>query len=156
MRSVIDRLTILLYQNSSEVARHARCFKLGLKPSWLYVSWNTQRINPGMWRSLEDYHCLNKIIEAQSAAAVEYADCISAEGLDYHPNKCSWYNIKLNQMVKLQSWSLGIWSTPPLLLLPATLCSGVIVSVRVLCMGQIELFNLLHRSYLSNIIICDK
>ena len=72
-----------------------------------------------------------KSITAQSAEAIEYSDCIS----------------KLHLIVRLQSLELwGVWITSSLSLLP--------VSVRVLSMGQIELFNLLL--LILNRIICVK
>ena len=45
----------------------------------------------------------------------------------------------------LQFW--GMWSIPSLQLLQGPLCSGVVVHVRILSMGEIELFS--HLRYLK-------
>ena len=55
---------------------------------------------------------------AQSAWAVEYTDCISAEELD-PTNECPGYDTKPSDdevPVMLELW--GMWSTPSLPLLP--------------------------------------
>ena len=47
-----------------------------------------------------------------------------------------------NQMVRLQFWSFrGMWSTPSLPLLPGSLWPDIVVPLRLLSMGQIELFD---------------
>ena len=57
---------------------------------------------------------------AQSAGAVEYTDCTSAEGTPL--NECPAYDIKQSDgevPVMLELW--GMWSTPSLSLLPGPL-----------------------------------
>ena len=79
---------------------------------------------------------------AQSAAAVEYVNCISAEGSD-SPNECPGYDIKQSDgeaPVMLLLW--GMRSTPSLPSFPGLLWPGVVVSDRVLSMGHIELFDI--------------
>ena len=78
-----------------------------------------------------------------SAVSVENADRFSAE-CKAHSLETSVQDLTLNhQIVRLQSWSFaGMWRTRSLLLLPVPLWPGVVVSVRVLSIYQIELFNL--------------
>ena len=72
---------------------------------------------------------------AQSAEAVEYIDCSSAETYDL-PNECTGYDIKQSDgEVMLEV--LEMWSTPSLPSLPGPLCPGVVASDRVLSMDQI-------------------
>ena len=56
-------------------------------------------------------------------------------------NECPRYDIKpsASETPVLELW--GMWSTPSLPLLPGPLRSGIVVSVMVQSMGQIELFN---------------
>ena len=71
--------------------------------------------------------------------AVEYNDCISAEGQDPH-NKCPRYDTKQSDgeaPVMLKHW--GMRNIPSLLSLPGLLWPGVVAPVRVLSMSQIEL-----------------
>ena len=73
---------------------------------------------------------------AQSAEAVEYTDCFSAEGSD-SSNECHVYDTKQpdgEASVMLELWEMR--STPSLPSLP---CPGDVVPDRVLSMGQIEL-----------------
>ena len=49
-----------------------------------------------------------------------------------------WYNAKLHLVVRLQFWCSGVTSS--LLLLLDTLWPGVVVSVRLTYMGQIDMF----------------
>ena len=77
---------------------------------------------------------------AQSAWAVEYTDCISAQGQDPPPNECPRYDTKQYDgevPVMLEFW--GMLSTPSLPLLPGSLWPGVVAPDWVLSMGQIEL-----------------
>ena len=64
-----------------------------------------------------------KLIFARSAGAVEYTDCISAEGIRLiPPYKCPWYDTKQSDgevPVILELWEMQ--STPSLLLLPGPL-----------------------------------
>ena len=83
-----------------------------------------------------------KIWKTQSAAAVEYTDCISAEGWNPH-NECPGYDIKQfdgKVPVMLELW--GMWSTSSLLLILVPFWPGVVAPDRVLSMGQIKLFDL--------------
>ena len=71
----------------------------------------------------------------QLAGAVEYTDCIPAEGKD-SPNECSRYDTKQSDgeapvMLELR----GMWSTSVLLLLPGPLWLRVVTPDRVLLMG---------------------
>ena len=74
---------------------------------------------------------------AQSAGAVEYTDCFSAEGWGWGvrplPNECPGYDTKQSDgeapvMLKL----LGMQSTPSLLLLPGPLWPRLVPPDRVL------------------------
>ena len=79
---------------------------------------------------------------AQSAGAIEYTDCILAEGKD-SPNECPGYGTKQSDgeaTVMLELW--GMQSTPSLPSLPGPLWPRVITPNRVLSIGQIELFNI--------------
>ena len=70
---------------------------------------------------------------AQSAGAVEYSNCFSAE-------ECSGYDTKQSDgdvPVILELW--GMRSTPSLPSLPGPLWPGMVAPYRVLSMGQIEL-----------------
>ena len=78
---------------------------------------------------------VNKCI-AQSAGAVEYADCTSAEGLDPPPNECPVYDTRQSDgevSSVLELW--GMQSTPSLPLLPGPLWPGVVAPDRALSMG---------------------
>ena len=73
----------------------------------------------------------------QSVGAVEYTDCISAEGNDA-PIECSEYDTKQSAgeaSVKLELW--GMQSNPSLPSLPGPLWPRVVVPDKVLSMGQI-------------------
>ena len=75
--------------------------------------------------------------------AVEYTDCISAEGKP-HTNECPGYDTKQTDgenTVMLELW--GMWSTPSLQSLPGPFRSRVEAPDRVLSMGQIELNSVL-------------
>ena len=72
---------------------------------------------------------------AQSAGAVEYTDCFSAEGWD-PPNECPGYDTKQSDgevPAVLELW--GMRSTPSLPSLPGPLCPGVVAPDRALSMG---------------------
>ena len=72
---------------------------------------------------------------AQSAGAVEYTDCTSAEGLDPF-QRVSWYDTKQSHgevPVMLGLW--GIQGTPSLPLFPGPLWPGVVAPDRALSMG---------------------
>ena len=76
---------------------------------------------------------------AQSAGAVEYIDCISAEGYDI-PKECPGYNTKQSHgeaPVMWERWEM--LCTPSLPSLPGPLCPGVVAPDRVLSIGQTEL-----------------
>ena len=77
---------------------------------------------------------------APSAGAAEYTDCISADS----PNKCPGYDTKQSDgeaPVMLELW--GMQSTPLLPSLPGPSWPRVVVTDRVLSMGQIEVFDIL-------------
>ena len=81
---------------------------------------------------------------AQSAGAVEYTNCISAEGLR-HPaiNECPWYDTKQSDgeaPISLEFWRMR--STPSLPSLSGLLCREVVTLDRILPMGQIELLDI--------------
>ena len=44
---------------------------------------------------------------AQLVGAIEYTDCITAEGCDPLSKKCPGYNIKLHLIVRFQSYIFG-------------------------------------------------
>ena len=75
---------------------------------------------------------------AQSAGAVEYTDCFSAE--EYPHNEWLGYDTKQsNGEVPVMLWLWGIRSTPSLPLLPGPLWPGVAAPDSVLSMDLIEL-----------------
>ena len=64
---------------------------------------------------------------AQSAGAVEYIDCFSAEGQDPLPNECPRYDTKQSDSevpVMLELW--GMRSNPSMPSLPGPLWPGVV------------------------------
>ena len=72
---------------------------------------------------------------AQSAGAVEYTDCTSAEGQD-PPSECPGYDTKQSDgevPAVLELWVMR--STPSLPSLPGPLCPGVVAPDRALSMG---------------------
>ena len=72
-----------------------------------------------------------KLAITQSAGAVEYTNCISADGYEY-----SGYDTKQSDgevSVMLELW--GMRSTPSLPLLPGPLWPGVVAPNRALSMG---------------------
>ena len=72
---------------------------------------------------------------AQSAGTVEYIDFTSAEVVR-RPNECPVYDTKQSDdEVPVMLWFWGMWSTPPLPLLPVPLCFGVVAPDRALSMG---------------------
>ena len=75
----------------------------------------------------------------QLTVAVEYTDCISAEGVRPHlSHECLRYDTKQSDgeaPVMLELWG----STPLLPSLPGPIWTGVVVPDRVLSMGQIKL-----------------
>ena len=77
-------------------------------------------------------------IFAQSAGAVEYTDCTSAEG--YPPNECPGYDTKQSDgEVPAVPELWGMRSTPSLPSLPGPLWPGVVAPDRAPYMGWIEL-----------------
>ena len=73
---------------------------------------------------------------AQSAGAVEYTNCTSAEGYDPTPNECPEYVTKQSDgkvPAVLQLW--GMRNTPSLPSLPGPLWPGVVAPDRALSMG---------------------
>ena len=71
---------------------------------------------------------------AQSAGAVEYTDCTSAEG--YPHNKCPGYDTKQSDgevLVMLELW--GICSTLSLPILPGPFWPGMVAPDRARSMG---------------------
>ena len=78
---------------------------------------------------------LRDILFAQSAGAVEYTDCSSAEG-KIPLQWVSWYDTKQSDgevPVKLGLW--GIRSTPSMPLLPGPLRPGVVATDRAISLG---------------------
>ena len=53
-------------------------------------------------------------MQVQSAEAIEYVDCISAEESDPHHQEFPGYDNKLHLMVRLQSWNyfFRVYSDP--------------------------------------------
>ena len=77
-----------------------------------------------------------EILIAQSAGAVEYTDCFSAEGMTPTPNECPRYDTKQSDGEVpgvLERW--GVQSTPSLPSLPGPLWVGVLAPDRALSMG---------------------
>ena len=82
---------------------------------------------------------------AQSAGAIEYVDCISAERWD-SPNECAEYDTKQSNgevPVMLELW--GMQSTPSLPLLLCPLWPGMVAPDRVLSMGKKKKLNWIVR-----------
>ena len=80
----------------------------------------------------------NECPVAQSAGAVEYTNCFSAEGYD-SPSECPEFDTKQSDCeasVMLEPW--GMRTTPSLPSLPGLLWPGVVAPERVLSMDQIE------------------
>ena len=78
-------------------------------------------------------------VPAQSAGAIEYTDCITAEGLN-SSKECPGYDMKQSNgeaPVMLELWVMR--STPLLPSLPGSLWPGMVEPDKVLSMGQIEL-----------------
>ena len=72
---------------------------------------------------------------AQSAGALEYTDCTSAEGQD-RSNDGPWYDTQQSNgeiPVMLELW--GMQSTPSLPLVPGPLWPGTVAPDRALSMG---------------------
>ena len=59
-----------------------------------------------------------KYLMVLSDGAVQYADCISAEGWDY-PDKCPWYDSKQSdgEASVMQEFG-GMWSSPFIYIAP--------------------------------------
>ena len=77
----------------------------------------------------------SKVLIAQSAAAVEYTECFSAEGLR-PPNECPGYDTKQSDgevPVMLGLW--GMLNTPSLPLLPGPFCPRKVAPERALSMA---------------------
>ena len=75
----------------------------------------------------------------QSTGAVEYTDCIFAEGKT-SPQEMLTKQSDGETLLMLELW--GMWSTSLLPLVPRPLLSTLVVSDRVLSMGQIEVFDI--------------
>ena len=91
------------------------------------------------------------ILVAQLARAVEYIDCISAEGEDlpHPPNECPRYDTKQSDgkiPVMLELWEMQ--STPSLPLLPGPLWPRVVVPDKILSVGLIELNCILMQNWI--------
>ena len=100
------------------------CISLSLSLSWTVVS---------------PFSLLLTLSSAQSAGAVEYTDCISAENkTPTHPTIVLDMTLS-NLMVRLL-WGMRI--TPSMPSLPGPLWPRVVAPERVLSMGQIELFDI--------------
>ena len=83
------------------------------------------------------------------AGAVEYTDCIFAEGLD-SPNEGPGYDTKQSDGKASVILDLGrMRSTPSLPSLPGSLWPGVIAPDRFLSMGQIELYCVLMLNWIT-------
>ena len=68
----------------------------------------------------------NTLYIAQSAAAVEYTDCFSAEGVRPPTKRVSWYDTKQSGEVLVIRELWGMRSTPLLPSLPGPLWPGVV------------------------------
>ena len=71
-------------------------------------------------------------ISALSVGTVEYIDCISAEGLDFSPNECPWYDNQQSDgvaPVMLELWGMQSTLSLPSLLDP--LWPGIVAPDRV-------------------------
>ena len=95
----------------------------------------------------------------QSARAVKYTDCTSAEELPATSHKCPGYDTKQSHgeaPVMLELW--GMQSTPSLPLLPGLLWPRVVAPDRVLSMGQIELNCILMLNWIvwnGTVFVCE-
>ena len=82
--------------------------------------------------------CVLFLLITLLARAVEYADCISAEGEDY-PNECPKQSDGEASVIMELS---GMWSISSLPSLPGPLWLRVVAPDRVLSMGQMEQFDI--------------
>ena len=90
------------------------------------------------------HQCRHKLVTTKlsSAGAVEYTDCISADGLALPPTSVLHRTLKKSDggaSVMLELW--GMRSNLSLPSLPGPLWPRVVGSDRVLSLGQIELFD---------------
>ena len=94
-------------------------------------------------QKMEEHKILDtKAITVQSTRAIEYTNCIPVEGYD-SPNEYPRYDIKQpdgKAPVMLKLWEKQ--STPSLPVLPGPLWPRMIALHRILCMGQIEWFDI--------------
>ena len=106
-----------------------------------YTGENSVRYRHRSGHSFTFFLKLHDTCKVQSAGAVVYTDCISAEGWDI-PNECPKYDNKPSDgeapALKLRE----IWSILSLPLLLDPLYPGVEIPDGVLFMGQIELFDI--------------
>ena len=86
------------------------------------------------------YRIYQSISSSRLEGAVDYADCIFAEAKE-PSNECPGYDTKQSddEASVLKLWGMG--STSSLPLLSVLLWPGVVVSVLVPSMRQIQLFN---------------
>ena len=82
--------------------------------------------------------------------------CYFHKVMDLHLDLgCLEYETELHLVVRLQFWSCGeCWLTPTLLSLPGPLWSGVVASLRVPCMGQMDLLEEDGGQMFGNILVC--
>ena len=115
----------------------------------LLLKYELEQVPLGIQDFNEYYNHLNSIADflcfsfAQSAGAVEYTDCFSAEEWDI-PKECPAYDTKQSDgevPVMQELWRMR--NTHSLQSLSGPLCSGVIAPDRVLSMGQTELNSIL-------------
>ena len=88
------------------------------------------------WRRRSRRRSSNSGYENKTFGVKFYSFCLFSLILS---SVCPGYDTKLSLIMRLQSWSFGMRGTPSLSL------PGMVVPVRVLSMGQIELFNDLLR-----------
>ena len=120
------------------------------KALWMYLHylfitgrmWPKGQFLTQVKQVLNSFSFLLDQLPAQSAEAVEYTNCISAEGKD-SPNECPGYSIKQSNREAPEVMELwGMWSTPLLPLLPGPLWPRVVAPDRALSMSQKELFDI--------------
>ena len=124
------RLTCVMVSRKNFVLNHTLvivfCYFLGgcILFVLLIIHFNFNLLSQYLKNSLDailNYISLQTQYVAQSAGAVEYTDCFSAEGQE-PPNECPGYDTKQfdgEVPAVLELW--GIWSTPLLPSLPGPL-----------------------------------
>ena len=138
-------IMIILDIDSLEYFLFIYSFIYFLAKTWIQIQWWISRLH---WFPWNRWVILVKVkaipkwtpsVKAQSAWAVEFTDCISAEGLD-SSNECpGYYTKQSDDEAPITPGLWGMQSTPLQSSLLGLLLPGMVTPDRVLSMGQIEL-----------------